>query len=103
MKQIVNFSQFCDSFSEQYRRNFTYEGKRVLFDYLEELESDLDVEIELDPVALCCEYVEYTSFTEFQKDYPSIDKDDLGDNTQVIPVDGTDPEELDGGFIIQAF
>ena len=103
MKQTINFSQFRDSFSEQYRNNFTYGGKRALFDYLEELEDDGETTIELDPVAFCCEFTEYASFAEFQEDYPDIERGKIGDNTQLIMVDGTDPEELDGAFIIQAF
>ena len=36
MKQTVNFSQFCDAFKLMDRNGqFTYEGKRALFDYLE--------------------------------------------------------------------
>lgn len=59
MKQSVNFSDFCDAFRQAGRNdNFSYQGKRVLFDYLEQYEDDTGTEIELDIVALCCEYSE---------------------------------------------
>lgn len=59
MKQSVNFSQFCDAFRLMDRQNqFTYEGKRVLFDFLESIEEDTGKELELDVIALCCEYDE---------------------------------------------
>lgn len=59
MKTTVNFSQFCDTFRSMDRNNqFTYEGKRVLFDFLESIEEDTGKELELDVIALCCEYAE---------------------------------------------
>lgn len=96
MKQTVNFSQFVDSFSDQYKDNFSYEGQRALFDYLENLEEDTGTEIELDPIALCCEYSEYKDLKEIQENYTNIKSmEDLKDNTQVV--------EFDGGIIIQDF
>lgn len=62
MKTSVNFSQFCDAFRNMNRNeNFSYDGKRALFDYieeLEELEDETGEEYELDVIALCCEYAE---------------------------------------------
>lgn len=87
IKQTVNFSQFCDSFSDTYKDNFSYEGKRALFDYLEDLSEDTGEDIELDTIAICCEYSEYDSIEEVQAQYPDIkDIEDLRDNTQVIEV-----------------
>jgi len=48
-------SQFRDAFQAHGRGNqFSYEALGLLFDYLEEIDSGL----ELDVVALCCEYFE---------------------------------------------
>lgn len=59
MKQSVSFYMFEDAFKRADRfDNFSYEARRALFDYLEELEQDLGEEIELDVIALCCEYQE---------------------------------------------
>ena len=70
MKQNVTFSHFCDAFRDMGRgEQFTYAGKRALFDYLESLSEDMGEEIELDVIALCCEYSEYTSALEAYKDY----------------------------------
>jgi len=38
--------------------NFSYEGLRALFDYLELLEEDMGQPMELDVIALCSEYSE---------------------------------------------
>ena len=35
MIKTIGFCEFCDSFSDTYKNNFSYEGKRALFDYLE--------------------------------------------------------------------
>ena len=99
MKTTVNFSDFCDRFIVYNRdNNFSYEGKRALFEYLEEYEDATGEEIELDVIALCCEYSEYKNLEEFQGDYGTDYEtiEDIEDQTQVIRVG----EE---GFIIQQF
>ena len=76
--QTVNFSDFCDAFRACGRNeNFSYQGKRVLFDMLEDISGDTDVPYELDVVALCCEFCEL-SLDEFI-DYYRIDVSDCDD------------------------
>ena len=57
MKQTVNFNSFVDAF-HAYKRydQFGYEALQILFDYLEEYEDSTGEEIELDVIALCCDY-----------------------------------------------
>lgn len=101
MKESVNFCDFCDRFNDYDRTdNFSYEGKQALFDYLEEYEHDCGIEIELDVIALCCEYTEYADIEEFHKDYSSEDFPDIEsiyDATTVILIPDT------YGFIIANF
>jgi len=98
MKQTINFSQFCDSFSNTYKDNFSYEGKKALYEYLENYEEETETEIELDPVALCCEYTEYENMKELKDNYDDIkNTKELEDNTTVIKIEGTNR------FIIQDF
>jgi hypothetical protein len=100
MKQTINFYDFSDAFIKAGRGDqFTYQGQRALFDYLEQYEEDCDIEIELDVIALCCDYVEYDSLEEFQldyghEDYPDVDS--IYNNTEVI-------EFGEGSFIIASF
>ena len=100
MKQTINFYDFSDAFRKAGRANqFTYEGQRALFDYLEQYEEDCDTEIELDVIALCCEYVEYDSLEEFQLEYGHEDYTDIDsiyNQTQVITFG-------EGSFIIESF
>jgi len=95
MKITVSFNQFCDSFDDSRKDNFSYEGKRALFDYLENLEDDTGEEMELDPIALCCEFTEYKDLAELQENYTNIKSlEELENKTTVIPIEGTE------GFII---
>jgi len=103
MKKTINFSQFCDGFPESYKDNFSYEGKKALYDYFDSYEEETGETIEYDPVAFCCEFTEYEDLKELQKDYADIkDIEDLRDNTQVIMIDDYKGDET-GGIIIQSF
>ena len=99
MIETVTLNDFIDRFRAFDRYdNFGYEGLKALFEYLEEYEDSTGEQIELDVIALCCDYTFYESLEEFQSeygdDYQSIE--DIENYTQVIMVD-------DESFIIQAF
>jgi len=80
MKEDVSFNRFCDAFQIR-KENFTYEGKRALFDYLEEYEESTGETIELDIIALCCEYAEYKDVNEYLNDYDTdIDREEYEKN-----------------------
>ncbi len=49
--------------------NFSYKGLRFLFNYLEDLSEDTGKNINLDVVALCCDYVEYKNLDEYLNDF----------------------------------
>jgi len=125
MKKTINFTDFVDAFQDAGRDdNFSYDGKKALFEYLEDYEDDTGEEIELDVIALCCEYTEYSDVAEYVDNYglpydtcphcgegileswgicpdceqPIIDDEavmeDAGNNTMIINTNN------DGGFII---
>ena len=102
MKTTINFSQFCDGFSGNYKNNFSYEGKKALFNYLEQYEEDTGEEIEFDPIALCCDYNEYENLKELQENYDIKTIKELQDNTIFIQLYDINNKKTDG-FIIQAF
>lgn len=98
MKQYIGFCQFCDSFGEERKNQFSYEGKQALFDYLESYEEDTGEELELDIISICCDYTEYKNLEELKENYNDIETmEDLENNTRVIEIKGTDR------FIIQNF
>ncbi len=76
MKTTINFYDFERSFSDADRKeNFSYAGKRALFNFFEELEECSDQEIELDVIAICCEFSEM-NLDEFLE-YYDVDEDEL--------------------------
>ena len=97
MKLTVTESMFIDRFHSMRPDNFSYEGLSALFDYLEEYDDCCDEEMELDVIAICCDFCEYEDLEELQQSYPDIeDMDDLRDHTTVI-------EFGIGHFIIQNY
>jgi hypothetical protein len=77
MIETIDESLFISRF-EDYKRvvtsenpngNFTYKGLRALFQYLESLEDDTGDKIELDVIALCCDYSEYQDLKEYFNNY----------------------------------
>ena len=104
MKIDVTKSMFRDAFqvfesTDRYNQLGGYDGLGALYDYLIELEESCDIELGLDPIALCCDYAYYTDIEEFQNDYgveEYPDMESIADTTTVIPVTGD-------AFIIQQF
>ena len=99
MIRTINEYDFIDAFKKMGREgNFSNDGLVALYEYLEMLEDDTGQPIELDVIALCCEFTEYDNLEEFQADY-SEDYQTIGDiesDTSVIMID-------DDSFIIQQF
>jgi len=84
MYQLVNKCNFHDAFIKMDRKeNFSYKARNALFEYLEDYEEQTGEQIELDVIALCCEYSE-ESIKEVLENYNLESLDELKDNTQVI-------------------
>jgi hypothetical protein len=59
MIQTINLYDFRDAFKRYGRgEQFSYEGLGLIFDYIEEYEDSTGEQVELDVVALCCEWAE---------------------------------------------
>lgn len=79
MKQSVNFSDFIDAFRAHDRYDsYGYEALKVIFEYLEQYEEETGQEIELDVIAICCDY-NAEHYTAIASNY-SIDLDGLDDD-----------------------
>jgi hypothetical protein len=102
MKQSVNFSAFIDAFHAFKRYDqFGYKALQILFEYLEQYEEDTGEELELDVIALCCDYSADTVeeiASNYSIDLSDCDTDEdrleavlayLNDNTQVCGVTDT--------------
>jgi len=114
--QTVNENQFIDAFRtwDTYKNNFSYEGLRALYEYLEEVAECMDSgQVELDVVAICCDYTEFENLKDFQEQYGKQynqvlggEKDCLDYYTSVILPDcwqGKEDNEKDLPFIIRQF
>ena len=102
MKQTVSSYQFVESFRAAGRESqFSRAALFALFEYLEDYEDSCGVELELDPIGICCEWAEYPSALEAAKAYgfESEDNDQaemwLGRKTTVI--------QFQGGILVQQF
>ena len=69
MIRTINEYDFINAFKGMREDNFSNSGLIALYEYLEMLGDDLGQEIELDVIALCCEYAEYDNLEEFEADY----------------------------------
>ena len=111
VQNINNAYQFREAFRLAERMNqFSYEGLEVLFDYLDNLSEDTGESIELDPVALCCDYYE-SSIQElidnYNIDLSEVDEDDPDSIIEVVReylLDNTSVcGEVSDGFVYAAF
>ena len=99
MKTTVNQSEFIDAFRRCDRYDqFGYDALVSLFDYMEQMEEDCGEEMELDVIALCCDYsVDSVAdiASNYSIDIAGLDDDEarsavleyLQDNTQVVDED----------------
>ncbi len=60
IKISVTEIDFRNYFREIRPDNFSYEGLGALYEYLESMSEDIGEDIELDVIALCCDFTEYS-------------------------------------------
>ena len=99
MKQNVTAYDFHRAFeqSDSRKDQFSYQGLTAIYDYLIDYEDGTGEEIELDVIAICCEYMEYKSISEYNQDHDYCESiSQIQELTTVIPIDTE-------SFIIQQF
>lgn len=92
MKQTINFSDFLNAFQQVRPNNFSYEGLRALYDFLEEVDPDM----ELDVIALCCDFNEEPT-SDALENYNLESLEELAENTTVVD------ELTDGNVVYQVY
>lgn len=109
MKTTVTLHDFCEAFRLAGRgKQFSYEGLEALFDYLEQYEEDTGEELELDVIALCCDYAEATDkelLEYYNIDVSDCDGDDgTADTIQEFLEDkGAYVNRVSKGFVYRLF
>ena len=104
MYRTINEYEFEQAFKNMDRDNFSYDGYRALYEFLDEICSSDDKGFELDVIAICCDFTEYENLKEFQSEYyddVAGDKfktiEEIEEETIVIRIEDSD------SFIIQDF
>ena len=69
MKITVTESMFCEQFKRLRPENFSNAALAALFDHFGEIDQASDEEMELDVVAICCDWTEYNSALEAAESY----------------------------------
>ncbi len=105
MKQTIGIQEFHDAFIRMDRKdNFSYTARELLFDYFEEIDENM----ELDVIAICCDFYEndwetiaqhYSidlSECHFEEEKEQVVREYLEENTYVV---GQTPS----GFVYAAF
>ena len=70
VQSIHSVYQFEAAFKEAGRSDqFTWQGLQALFTWLEEYSESTGESVDLDVVALCCDYTECESIEEFMEQY----------------------------------
>ena len=107
VKTHINNEELYHDLKAMKRDNFSYEGAKALMEHLEELSDDIGENIEYDPIAFCCDYVEYSDEEQgtLFGDYGYLLENDLADYDDLIEeIDyRTVVISFDGGVIIQSF
>lgn len=83
IQRDINVYEFHDMFRTAGRQaNFSYEGLRVLFDYLDDYSDSIGQPLDLDVVALCCDFNEM-SWRDVAECYDVPDLDDLDEEERI--------------------
>ena len=107
MYQKLTTREVADALRQDQYGAWTYGGALALAEYVEAMEEDMGQDLELDVVALRCDYTEYNNAIDAVENYdyaPEGDTEEemeadalrwLEDHTTVIP--------FSGGIVIQSF
>ena len=103
MKTTLTTSQAADILYRDENAGWTYHGARALVEYLEQYEDETGEEMELDIVAIRCDFSEYESALDCYAQYEeNTDGQNEGDALAWLE-DHTSVISFDGGIIIQDF
>jgi len=103
MFSTITQSQFIDEFRAHGRQDqFSYNALVALFQHMEEMEEQTGEPLQLDVIALCCEFAEYADLDEYNADYCAAGDDpdtmqDIEDKTLVIYIGKSE------SFLIQQY
>ena len=101
MYQTISLNDFIHAFERCNRSsNFSTEGLVALFDFFEEVHPNM----ELDVIAICCDFSEYESLAELKQEYSNSLPEDLEDDEEALDYfrDNATLLELPGGGLVMS-
>jgi hypothetical protein len=99
----IDESSFVHTMAQE-NHGFSRDGASALFVYLDEISEGQD--IEMDPIAIRCEYTEYNDIEDLKEDYQVESIEELEQKTSVIGFNGYDfdlKKVVHNGWIIAEF
>ena len=109
MKTTIGWGDFVKAFDSMRHDNFTYDGLSALYDYLVQYEDDTGEEIELDVIAICCDFSEdrwetIAKYYDVALDETASDKENAGYVRQFLEDEGVFiGEGGNGSFVYREF
>ena len=108
MKTTLSTHEIADALKVDQYAKWTRSGAYAMASYLEELEQETGEEMELDVVAIRCDFSEFPSAVEAAGEYGwSADETEFDDANEAAALswlqDRTSVIEFDGGIIIATF
>lgn len=117
MKTTLDTYGIANALIEDSNANWSRAGAFALAEYLEEYEESTGEELELDVVAIRCDFSEYESFADWRSGYftneaqaqeaigydDEADDDDKDEATREYIMDHGQLVEFDGGIIVSSF
>jgi len=117
MKKTLSTYEVADSLCNDEFANWSHAGAFALAEYLEELEADCGQEMELDTVAIRCDFAEHSSLQDWAIEYfggvpealeglgveDETELDELEDAIRSYVQDRGTLIEFDGGVIVSSF
>ena len=109
MKKTLTNYEIAHELLQDENAAWTRSGAFALAEHLEQYEQDIGEELELDVVAIRCDFTEYASLEEWAESYgmqeDSLDdgREDREDNIRDFIQENGRLIEFDGGIIVSSF
>ena len=108
MIQTIDLHTFAQAFRAHNREDqFSHEALRIIWNYIEDYEDQTGEQIELDVIAICCEYCEDTIkgiADSYSIDIEGLDEDEATETVREYLEENTCLlGEVTGGFVYQSF
>jgi hypothetical protein len=113
MKNTLTTYEIADALLKDENAAWSYNGAKALAEYLDQYEEECGIELELDVIALRCEFTEcsdvfdwgksYFTNNQFRDLFDDVDGDELADALTMYIEERGSLIEFDGGIIVSSF